>query len=140
MSPGEEQIVRDNMRVFQKSGFDFKEDENGNISLSAAPHCKGMTFGSEDIMEMIGQLERGERSLWHLQKSFEGGDGESGFSIHPPRFRALLASKACRSSIMIGKPLTRQKMLEILNNLSTLVSPWNCPHGRPTMRHLAHIK
>jgi DNA mismatch repair protein PMS2 len=49
----------------------------------------------------------------------------------------MLASRACRSSIMIGKALTRGTMESVLAHLSALKSPWNCPHGRPTMRHLA---
>jgi DNA mismatch repair protein PMS2 len=48
----------------------------------------------------------------------------------------MLASRACRSSIMIGKALNRGTMQLILEHLSQLQSPWNCPHGRPTMRHL----
>lgn len=57
--------------------------------------------------------------------------------VRPSRVRAMLASRACRSSIMIGKPLNRRTMENILEHLSGLQSPWNCPHGRPTMRHLA---
>ena len=53
------------------------------------------------------------------------------------RVRAMLAMRACRSSIMIGKHLDRQTMRQIVGNLAQLDSPWNCPHGRPTMRHLA---
>ena len=53
------------------------------------------------------------------------------------RVRAMLASRACRSSIMIGKALDKAAMTRILQHLSELESPWNCPHGRPTMRHLA---
>ena len=53
------------------------------------------------------------------------------------RVRAMLASRACRSSIMIGKALQPRTMRLILEHLSQLESPWNCPHGRPTMRHLA---
>lgn len=49
----------------------------------------------------------------------------------------MLASRACRSSIMIGKALKRRTMEGILGHLAELQSPWNCPHGRPTMRHLA---
>lgn len=49
----------------------------------------------------------------------------------------MLASRACRSSIMIGKALDRREMRLVLEHLSRLDSPWNCPHGRPTMRHLA---
>ena len=29
---------------------------------------------------------------------------------------------------------------QVLTNLSGLKSPWNCPHGRPTMRHLADLR
>jgi len=49
----------------------------------------------------------------------------------------MLAMRACRSSIMIGKTLDKATMRRILDNLAELKSPWNCPHGRPTMRHLA---
>ena len=53
------------------------------------------------------------------------------------RVRAMLAMRACRSSIMIGKTLDRRSMRKTLDHLADLDSPWNCPHGRPTMRHLA---
>ena len=49
----------------------------------------------------------------------------------------MLAMRACRSSIMIGKTLDRRSMRKTLDHLADLDSPWNCPHGRPTMRHLA---
>jgi len=31
-------------------------------------------------------------------------------------------------------------MKNITNNLSNLNSPWNCPHGRPTMIKLPNLK
>ena len=49
----------------------------------------------------------------------------------------MLASRACRSSIMIGRALDAPVMKRILARLAELEAPWNCPHGRPTMRHLA---
>ena len=52
------------------------------------------------------------------------------------RVRDMLAMRACRSSIMIGKALNRTQLKSVLVHLSHLDSPWNCPHGRPTMRHL----
>lgn len=53
------------------------------------------------------------------------------------RVRDMLASRACRTSIMIGAPLSRQQQGRILARLAELAAPFNCPHGRPTMRHLA---
>ena len=46
------------------------------------------------------------------------------------RVRAMLAMRACRSSIMVGKPLDKARMQRVLQRLSQLDSPWNCPHGR----------
>ena len=55
------------------------------------------------------------------------------------RVRAMLASRACRSSVMIGKALATTQMQTILAHLSDLDYPWNCPHGRPTLRHLVSL-
>ena len=60
--------------------------------------------------------------------------------VRPSRVRAMLAMRACRSSIMIGKALDAKTMRRVLDNLSDLQAPWNCPHGRPTMRHLADLR
>ena len=30
-------------------------------------------------------------------------------------------------------------MSRLCRNLTTIERPWNCPHGRPTMRHLADL-
>ncbi len=40
---------------------------------------------------------------------------------------------------MIGKTLTHKQMGKIVNHLGELDKPWNCPHGRPTMRHLCGL-
>ncbi|PFH37226.1 hypothetical protein BESB_036840 [Besnoitia besnoiti] len=44
--------------------------------------------------------------------------------------------RACRSAIMIGDALNVSQMQQILRNLAKLHLPFNCPHGRPTVRHL----
>ena len=33
---------------------------------------------------------------------------------------------------MIGDTLRKNEMVKVVHNLSSLESPWNCPHGRPT--------
>lgn len=87
-------------------------------------------------MEMIGQLRE-----------------TPGLMCRPSRVTTMLMSRACRNSIMIGDPLSREQMKQILSHLSNLHHPWcchfsacnscmllftlsrNCPHGRPTMRY-----
>jgi DNA mismatch repair protein PMS2 len=54
--------------------------------------------------------------------------------------RQLYASKACRKSVMIGDALNVGEMKRIVTHLSEIEKPWNCPHGRPTMRHLVNVE
>lgn len=56
------------------------------------------------------------------------------------RLEKFFASKACRSAVMIGDALNQQKMKEIVYEMGELDQPWNCPHGRPTMRLLTCVK
>lgn len=109
------------MDVFRRNGFDFAEDpESGALLLSAVPFSRNTTFGVEDVSELVGRLRAGERPA----------------ELRPARVRAMLASRACRSSIMIGKALDVPAMTRVVSGLAALDQPWNCPHGRPTMRHV----
>ena len=51
-----------------------------------------------------------------------------------------IATKAYRMSIMIGVTLDKNRMEQVLSDMSKILSPWNCPHGRPTMRLLYEIE
>jgi DNA mismatch repair protein PMS2 len=59
--------------------------------------------------------------------------------LRPKKVYQMLASRACRKSIMIGDVLDIKQMYKVVRNLATLESPWNCPHGRPTLRYLGKV-
>ena len=40
---------------------------------------------------------------------------------------------------MIGRALNHEQMTKVIRNLTGLEQPWNCPHGRPTMRFMADL-
>lgn len=44
-----------------------------------------------------------------------------------PRIAEMLASKACRSAIMIGDPLSRHEMGQVVRNLEGMQRPWVRP-------------
>ena len=56
-----------------------------------------------------------------------------------PKITAMFASRACRTSIMIGDALERRTMRSVVRHLAELDHPWACPHGRPTLRHLVDL-
>ena len=73
-----------------------------------------------------------------------GPEVEKGNMMHkeilrPKKVYAMLANRACRSSIMVGRDLDHKTMKKVVTNLTTLESPWNCPHGRPTLRFLKKL-
>ena len=60
--------------------------------------------------------------------------------IRIPKLVTMFASRACRSAIMIGTALQHQEMKSVVGRLENIDQPWNCPHGRPTMRHLIDLR
>ncbi|PSC67581.1 DNA mismatch repair PMS1 isoform X3 [Micractinium conductrix] len=138
LSPTEELTVRDNMEAFRQNGFDFKNDPaTGRLLLSAVPFSKNIVFGAPDVLELVTLLDSGAAAPMAVGGGAATQSATAGAVVRPSRVRAMLASRACRSSIMIGKHLEPRTMRLILEHLSQLAAPWNCPHGRPTMRHLA---
>ncbi|KDP28142.1 hypothetical protein JCGZ_13913 [Jatropha curcas] len=139
LSPEEEIVVSMNMDIIRKNGFALEEDLHAppgqRFKLKAVPFSKNITFGVEDVKDLISTLadSQGDCSIIGSYKM------DTHDSVCPSRVRAMLASRACRSSIMIGDPLGRNEMQKILEHLADLKSPWNCPHGRPTMRHLLDL-
>ncbi|PKI62807.1 hypothetical protein CRG98_016758, partial [Punica granatum] len=139
LSPEEEVVASMHMDVIRKNGFTLEEDLDAppgqHFRLTAVPFSKNITFGVADVKDLISTLADGygECSIIGSYKL------DTADSICPSRVRAMLASRACRSSVMIGDPLGRNEMQKILEHLADLKSPWNCPHGRPTMRHLVDL-
>lgn len=67
----------------------------------------------------------------------QGDGGEGGAAIaRLPKAVAMFASRSCRHSIMIGKALNKTQMSTVCRKMLEVEQPWNCPHGRPTMRHV----
>lgn len=92
------------------------------VLVCSVPVLPYDTVTPQDVCELTqqllqyGSIVRPLRSVWHS-----------------------MATKACRSSIMIGTVLSDGTMRDIVDHLSTMDQPWNCPHGRPTLRHIGHV-
>ncbi|KAG8009051.1 Mismatch repair endonuclease PMS2, partial [Nibea albiflora] len=121
-----ENILIENIEIFRKNGFEFLVDEDAQVmervKLVSLPTSKNWTFGPADIEELIFMLS-----------------DSPGVMCRPSRVRQMFASRACRKSVMIGTALSVSEMKKLLVHMGEIEHPWNCPHGRPTMRHLANL-
>ncbi|CAM9617036.1 unnamed protein product [Chrysoparadoxa australica] len=128
VSASEEITIRDNLEVFQTNGFNFEIDEAApttkRLKITSIPFSKGTAFGVEDVHELASVISNS-----HGQAS----------SARLPKVRAMFAMRACRSSIMIGTSLNKQTMTKVVRKLAEIDQPWNCPHGRPTLRFLSDV-
>jgi len=127
LTAAQELIVLEHLDIMHMNGFEFQVDEDAapreKAALKTVPFSRNTTFGVGDVHELISLLE-----------------DRPGVICRPSRLNAMFASRACRTSLMIGTVLDHAKMQRVLQHASTIEQPWNCPHGRPTMRHLYDIR
>ncbi|NXX80382.1 PMS2 endonuclease, partial [Urocolius indicus] len=121
-----ESVLIENLEIFRKNGFDFVINENApvtqRVKLVSLPTSKNWSFGPQDIDELIFMLS-----------------DTPGVMCRPSRVRQMFASRACRKSVMIGTALSVQEMRKLITHMGEIEHPWNCPHGRPTMRHIVSL-
>ncbi|KAF1937369.1 DNA mismatch repair protein MutL [Clathrospora elynae] len=129
----EEEIILANEHALTANGFvvelnTLDADEAGKCAkLTSIPMSKEVTFTTTDLEELLALI---------LDNPSSSSTSTSPYIPRPSKVRKLLASRACRSSVMIGKTLQHPRMREIVRHMGSMDKPWSCPHGRPTMRHL----
>ncbi|KAJ2904469.1 hypothetical protein MKZ38_008000 [Zalerion maritima] len=137
------------------------------VQLLCLPLSKEVTFGVDDFEELVALLEESggvldgayesnsQGSLGPLDTRSEGEDEKANEPVgnkkdtldpsllhkipRPSKVRKMFAMRACRSSVMIGRALTKGQMTKLVRQMGGMDKPWNCPHGRPTMRHLTGL-
>jgi DNA mismatch repair protein MLH3 len=66
-------------------------------------------------------------------------DDTAGCRLLPPGVHRLLASKACRSAIMFGDPLSKEQSRDLVRKLASTNLFFECAHGRPTVIPLVDL-
>ncbi|PWN28737.1 DNA mismatch repair protein MutL [Jaminaea rosea] len=132
LSATDELVATQHLDALSANGFEVSIDESlpagSRVHLISQPVSKNVTFGARDLEELLYQL-----------RDVTPGSVKA-MSVRCSKARAMWASRACRKSVMIGTALSKRQMRGIVRHMGTIEQPWNCPHGRPTMRHLACLR
>ncbi|KAG2223193.1 hypothetical protein INT45_011539 [Circinella minor] len=127
LTAAEEIVAMENVEILRANGFELEIDPekqpSQRIRVISQPISKNVIFDKKDFSELVYALSE-----------------RPGQMVRCSRARAMFASRACRSSVMIGHCLNMRKMCQIVQHMGEIDQPWNCPHGRPTMRHLCSIE
>ncbi|KAJ3107346.1 Mismatch repair endonuclease pms2 [Phlyctochytrium planicorne] len=94
-----------------KNGFDILIDENepagSRIKIVCIPQSSTISFAMADLEDLLHKISQ--------------GDGDD---VKCTRTLKMLASKACRKSIMIGDALDKMQMRRIVANMAEMDQPW----------------
>ena len=117
------------MGIFAQIGFqvvekDAPKDAENHISdfgqkllyLKSVPVIHGFQYGIQDFYDVLEILKHKPEKK----------------TVLLPRMLKDLATKACRSAIMIGTKLSYPEMTQVVRKMKDMQSPWYCPHGRPS--------
>ncbi|ORD95169.1 DNA mismatch repair [Enterospora canceri] len=124
LSQYQRMLVDENISVFNRNGFEVEFDDSAAY-LTSVPFYKDKCFTADDFYNLLNKIN----------------DSDDLDECACDKFNEIMASKACRSSVMISKHLSQNQMEQIVRNLAHLKLPWNCPHGRPTfivLKEMAH--
>lgn len=152
----EEEIVIENQAALEKNGFIVAVDESGDepvgsrCQLLSLPLSRETTFSLADLEELISLLGDNPTTVTNSAPenrdnnkssccSSSNNNNSSRYIPRPSKVRKMFAMRACRCSIMIGKALSHRQMETVVRHMGGMEKPWNCPHGRPTMRHLCGL-
>lgn len=125
--PIDEMIVLEHRQQLRTNGFVVTEDADAppgrRAVLQAVPVLRNIVFDDADLHEIVHKLH-----------------SSTGNAVRCTKVDSMIALRACRRSIMVGLALSTSTMRRVVQHLAELERPWNCPHGRPTMRHLADME
>ncbi|MCL2571597.1 MAG: DNA mismatch repair endonuclease MutL [Defluviitaleaceae bacterium] len=117
LTPMETSLLRDNLPLFIRFGFEISDINEAVPSLTAVPYLiKGPTSTGffSDILDKIGDT------------SFSRG------SVYAHKTEAI-AMAACKAAVKAGDSLSEAEARALITKMLTLENPFTCPHGRPTI-------
>ena len=121
--------------LYSQLGFNIHK-ERDDIFITTFPSIYSYKFKYEDFVNIVRKLQ--EKNYKIIEGEFKNNDLVKKLFLSDSVLK-YIATKACRMSIMIGVTLDKSRMEQILSDMSKILSPWNCPHGRPTMRLLHEL-
>jgi DNA mismatch repair protein MutL len=118
-------LINEHAGAMQALGFDIEHFGDTAYVVRALPAA----MAGDDVQRRIAEL------LDRMQRDDGPQDAALGVSSGGPH--RVAASLACHASVRAGMTMSPDEQRELLRQLEQAESPRTCPHGRPTMVHLA---
>lgn len=114
LSKRDMRTVRDNLNLFEQSGFALEEFGDNTIKITGVPVICFDMDTKELFMDIIDGIDFTNRTTKQ--------DVEEKF----------IATVACKAAVKANMSLEESEIRGLLDQLLLLDNPFTCPHGRPT--------
>ncbi|MGB7604414.1 MAG: DNA mismatch repair endonuclease MutL [Lutisporaceae bacterium] len=113
LSPKEIALIKDSFDIFERLGFEIEWFGENTIAIRAVPIVMGEPCSGDFFNDILDSLESSNKATSPLE--------------------GIVINMACKNSIKAGSAISYEEMQELIRRLSETKSPYNCPHGRPTL-------
>ncbi|MCR4946944.1 MAG: DNA mismatch repair endonuclease MutL [Lachnospiraceae bacterium] len=114
LDSAEEQVLNDNMELFEKMGFEIGSFGGNDFAISAVPdmiYTVDRIAFFKEILELLEEdREVSTELMWHR-----------------------IATASCKAAVKGNTRLTFEEAKKLISELLTLENPYHCPHGRPVI-------
>ena len=136
-------VLESNEEAIRDWGFEWQIKSDSTSVLTQSPVILEEVITVSDFMEYLHYLQNDWRcSRVDIGTMLDAMKVNKSTTIYPvpPAVTRILASRACRSSIMFGTHLSNSECLQLISKLSNTEYPFQCAHGRPTVLPLMQIR
>ncbi len=114
LSAKEKEVVDQNKEYIEKTGFIIEEFGENAIKISGVPNIGYDIEYSSMFKDIIDDI-LGAPKTQNSQKEYR-----------------FLATLACKAAVKGGMKLDVKEQIALVDSMSKIENPFNCPHGRPT--------
>ena len=114
LSHKEMQFVKENIQLFNDTGFDIELFGENSVKINGIPDLEYKSKTKNIFFDILDEMISNERtSIKDVEDRF-------------------IATVACKAAVKANMDLNEQEVDKLIQNLLTLNNPYTCPHGRPT--------
>ena len=115
LKPAEIELIKDNIEIFEKVGFQIEDFGNNTIKISGVPSIAYNLDSTTIFQDTLKELTSFARTTkQEIENKF-------------------IATVACKAAVKAGMVLTQKEIDTLIQELWSLPNPYTCPHGRPTI-------
>ena len=113
----ETSLLKDNLPLFTRFGFEITGLEDKSPMLAAVPYLLKGPAPTGFFIDLLDKIS-------------ETGFTRSGVHAHKTE---VIAMAACKAAVKANDYLTEPEARALVEKMLTLENPFTCPHGRPTI-------